>query len=95
MLHTLHRSPFVTDMVTLLSLLVPEDDLLLLQDGVIGALKNGQWLEPLLATKARIVVLQEDAIARGLVDQLSPRVAQITYSGFVELAVKHPQQMAW
>ena len=37
MLHTLHRSPWLTDFAALLRLLSEGDELLLLQDGVTAA----------------------------------------------------------
>ena len=39
MLHTLHRSPWLTDFAALLRLLSEGDELLLLQDGVTATLK--------------------------------------------------------
>ena len=95
MLHTLMHSPYYSDLDTLLLLLTAEDDLLLLQDGVLGALEGSSALSRLLTSPATLWVLTEDVIARGLAGQISAKVRPVDYTGFVALTVKHPQQMAW
>ena len=47
MLHTLHRSPWLTDFAALLRLLSEGDELLLLQDGVTAAVDGNRYLESL------------------------------------------------
>ena len=47
MLHTLHRSPWLTDFAALLRLLSEGDELLLLQDGVTAAVDGNRYLEGL------------------------------------------------
>ncbi len=47
MLHTLHRSPRLTDFAALLRLLSEGDELLLLQDGVTAAVDGNRYLESL------------------------------------------------
>ncbi|VCZ46624.1 Protein TusB [Escherichia coli] len=44
MLHTLHRSPWLTDFAALLRLLSEGDELLLLQDGVTAAVDGNRYL---------------------------------------------------
>ncbi len=43
MLHTLHRSPWLTDFAALLRLLSEGDELLLLQDGVTAAVDGNRY----------------------------------------------------
>lgn len=95
MLHTLHRSPFQSDMDTLLRMLSRDDELLLIADGVIAALKGSLWLENLQAANIRILALRDDIAARGLIGQISNDVTQVDYTDFVNLTLKHTNQMAW
>ncbi len=76
-------------------LLTAEDDLLLLQDGVLAAIEGNQNLILLSDVPATIYVLEEDVLARGLAGQISAKVQIISYTGFVELTVRHQQQLAW
>ncbi|MFJ5161870.1 sulfurtransferase complex subunit TusB [Pantoea sp. NPDC088449] len=95
MLFTLLQSPWQCDIDSLLLLLQEGDDLLLLQDGVTAALAGSQMLVKLNATPAMLWVLEEDVVARGLVEQISTKVARLDYTGFVALTAKHQQQVAW
>ncbi|MFH8135816.1 sulfurtransferase complex subunit TusB [Pantoea osteomyelitidis] len=95
MLHTLMHSPWQCDIETLLRMLNPEDDLLLLQDGVLGALAGSAMLERLLSAPATLWVLLEDVEARGLSAQISAKVSSLDYTGFVALTAKHQQQITW
>ncbi|MEZ3500983.1 sulfurtransferase complex subunit TusB [Pantoea sp. KPR_PJ] len=95
MLHTLMHSPTHSDMDSLLLLLTAEDDLLLMQDGVLGALEGSSALHQLLTSSAGLWVLTEDVTARGLAGQISTKVRPVDYTGFVTLTEKHQQQMTW
>lgn len=95
MLHTLHLSPFHTDMAALLRLLAPGDDLLLIQDGVIAALGNNLWLTQLQAAPVGRYVLQEDVAARGIIAHISSDFILVNYTDFVALTQKHTHQLAW
>lgn len=95
MLHTLINSPFKCDFSALLRLLAEGDELLLMQDGVLAALEGSQALELLRSAPISLFVMREDVLARGLIAQISSSAATISYTDFVALAVKHPQQMTW
>ena len=95
MLHTLMHSPWQSDIAGRISLLGADDDVLLLQDGVLAALKGNPFAEMLLASPATIYVLEDDLQARGLAEQISPNMHKVGYNGFVELTIRHPQQLAW
>ncbi|RWR02508.1 sulfur transfer complex subunit TusB [[Pantoea] beijingensis] len=95
MLYSLMNSPFQCDFTSLLRLTGEGDALLLLQDGVVAALQGSIALDKLLATPAALYVLQEDVEARGLVGQISPKIVSVSYTDFVALTIKHPQQVAW
>ncbi len=95
MLYTLMHSPWQCDIESLLLLLQPGDDLLLLQDGVTAALQGSTMLTRLSAAAATLWVLEDDVIARGLSAQISTKIGQLDYTGFVALTTKHQQQVAW
>ncbi|ELY5939987.1 sulfurtransferase complex subunit TusB [Cronobacter malonaticus] len=95
MLYTLSHSPWQVDIHALLRLVRPGDDILLMQDGVVAAVKDNGHLATLLASPARVVALQSDVEARGLGAQISSSIDTISYNEFVKLTVKHASQMAW
>lgn len=95
MLYTLMHSPWQCDIDTLSMLLTDQDDLLLLQDGVTAALAGSTMLEKLQNAPAKLWVLQEDVVARGLSAQISTSVTCVDYTEFVALTAKHQQQIAW
>ncbi|NDL64514.1 sulfurtransferase complex subunit TusB [Acerihabitans arboris] len=95
MLYTLSRSPYARDLPALLLTARPGDDLLLMQDGVIAGLAGTSALEKLLGSPLGLYALDADIAARGLLAHFSDKITLISYTGFVSLTVKHPQQMAW
>lgn len=95
MLHTLRQSPFQCDLREMLRYVQPGDDLLLIEDGLIAALKNSRALELLLSAPITVSALQEDVEARGLAIHISSRVGCVDYTDFVRLVIKHDQQFAW
>ncbi len=95
MLFTLIHSPFQCDFKAMLRLLQPRDDLLMLQDGVIAALKGTQALADLQLCGARLYVLADDAEARGLSAQISSEIAVVDYDEFIALTVRNVKQVLW
>lgn len=95
MLHLLIHSPFKCDFNPMLHLLAEGDDVLLIQDGVLAALESCFMLDHLMQKNIGLYVLQDDVLARGLSAQISISIAQVSYTDFVALTVKHPQQMTW
>ena len=94
-LHTLSHSPYCTDMDAIVRCVADQDALLLLQDGVIAALKQGGVVERLLATGVPVYVLREDVEARGLLEQISASIQLVDYTQFVRLTAQHAAQLAW
>lgn len=78
MLHTLHRSPWLTDFAALLRLLSEGDELLLLQDGVTAAVDGNRYLESLRNAPIKVYALNEDLIARGLTGRISNDIIPLT-----------------
>ena len=95
MLYTLSRSPYACDLAALLRIAQPGDDLLLLADGVIAGLKGSPAARTLGASPLTLHALENDIAARGLSTHFSPNFAIISYTEFVRLTEKQPQQMAW
>ncbi|WP_075182597.1 sulfurtransferase complex subunit TusB [Pantoea sp. 1.19] len=95
MLHTLSRSPTRCDFQLLLRSLRAGDELLLFQDGVLGALAQSRAWAQLSQTGVAVSVLADDVAARGLSEQIVSDIAAISYTEFVAMTTRHRQQMAW
>ncbi len=99
-LHTVNKSPFATQ--TLMSCLnhsVVGDAVLLIEDGVYGALKGGSAGEAIAAGlkgQLKLYVLGPDLAARGIpAARLIDGVTVIDYAGFVDLVASHKVTQAW
>ncbi|MEQ4924465.1 sulfurtransferase complex subunit TusB [Proteus hauseri] len=95
MLYTYSVSIYQSDLETFLSLLTKQDDVLLIQDGVLAVLEGNPLLKFCLKQQIPIYALIDDVVARGLKDQASHHITLVNYGDFVDLTVKHPQQMHW
>lgn len=95
MLHTLVNSPWRCDFDAMVRFFSAGDDVLLFQDGVLAAIEGSRTLEILLQAPISLYVLEEDILARGLSAQISTSATTVSYTDFVALTVKNPQQMAW
>lgn len=94
MLYTIAASPFQCDFAAILRLITPNDAVLLLQDGVIAAIKQSTHLGELQQKGAPIYVLNADINARGLQNMISEQVTLASYQDFVQLTVSHKQHFA-
>lgn len=101
MLYTISTSPYYSDFNALINLLTEQDEVLLLQDGVLlghkitSGNKDNNYLIQLKNKGIHVAALQDDVEARGLMPYMSSYVRQISYIDFVQLTVKHPQYFAW
>ncbi|XBC39182.1 MAG: sulfurtransferase complex subunit TusB [Buchnera aphidicola (Nurudea shiraii)] len=95
MLHILTRSPFEVNMILLVNFLKSDDDIVVLQDGVIIAINGNVILNKFLSIPVKIYVLKNDINARGIQKKISNKVYVINYSEFVLLTIKHNKQMSW
>ena len=96
MLHTVNHSPFRSESLnTALRYLLPGDVILLIEDGVYGALENTSFSEKIVnaAKSNEICVLENDLQARG-VSNIIDGVKKVDYEGFVDLVEKH-QVNSW
>ncbi|QJC37841.1 sulfurtransferase complex subunit TusB [Enterobacteriaceae endosymbiont of Donacia bicoloricornis] len=99
MLYTLFNSPSSCNFSLLLNYLNQNDDLLLIQDGVIAGLKNSIFMEEITKVKQKMKILifaiNNDILARGLDVNISKKVVRIDYIEFVNLVIKNKKQIIW
>ena len=95
MLHTLSHSPWHCDIESLLSMMREGDALLLIQDGVLAAVKGSRFVDILSNAPISVSALKDDIDARGIAGQISANIDVVSYTDFVNLAVHHTGQMNW
>ena len=93
LLHTVNKSPFEkSSLQTCLRIAVQGSSVLLIEDGVYGAM-NGTSLNGMLSdagNKLRFYVLGPDLTARGLSEKdVMKGIEVVDYDGFVDLVVEH------
>lgn len=97
-LHTVNKSPFQDNSLrSCLQVCGPEDSVLLIEDGVYGAIPASpvaNELNALLDSGVRIYVLSNDAQARGM-NQFLHGVETADYHYFVELSSAHRCMQSW
>lgn len=92
MLHIIKSQSGLTDAINLIQ---PDDAVLLVEDAVYALFRQSSPLIGLKDQKDRFWVLQEDLVARGLVD-LAKVDAQLTdFKGFVYFTEQHAQSITW
>tara|TARA_B100000575_G_scaffold105261_1_gene83868 strand:- start:50 stop:352 length:303 start_codon:yes stop_codon:yes gene_type:complete len=99
MLHTVNKSPFEKNSLeTCLRLTDQNSTVLLIEDGVYGALK-GTKIENLVSeslNNVKMYVLGPDLMARGLdKNSLINNIEIIDYQDFVKLAVENSRIQNW
>ena len=102
-LHTVNKSPYSsTALASCLAHLTGDAAILLIEDGVYGALASGRP-EPsvmpelgAVAARGAVYALGPDLMARGLAEsQLIPGTRIVDYEGFVDLTASHASVLAW
>lgn len=96
-LHTVNKSPAMPVLANCLRFLADEDALLLLEDGVYGAIHGDNNNSVATAIDAGIAVyaIEADITARGLGGRLIEGVQLIDYAGFVDLCANHSSVKNW
>lgn len=99
MLHTVNKSPFQNGALSsCLKHAQKGDAILLIEDGVYGALKGTTASGDIWGRRVdlRFYVLSPDLAARGLGNgQLIEGLNLIDYGGFVDLVTTHKASQAW
>ena len=95
MLHLVNKSPYENgNLNTASSIMQSGDVLLLIEDGVYGAVKKGK-ASAMLAGHT-VSVLGADLAARGISeDKLADGVTVVDYAGFVDLVEKNDKVQSW
>ena len=98
-LHTVNKSPFEANALSsCLKHVQKGDAVLLLEDGVYGALKGTTASGDVWGKRVdvRFFVMSPDLAARGLAkDKLIEGMNLIDYAGFVDLVTQHKTSQAW
>jgi tRNA 2-thiouridine synthesizing protein B len=98
-LHTITKSPFShLTLVSCLQVCGKNDGILLLEDGVFGALKTAPCaveLTALIATGVKVYALTPDVKARGLSEKIRSDITLTDYNGFVQLSIAHSCVQSW
>jgi len=98
-LHTVNKSPFEhRTLASCARVCLAGDGLLLIEDGVYGALAtaptSGQF-KALRDKGVKLLALSEDVRARGLEGRLTDSVELTDYAGFVRLSCEHHSIQSW
>ena len=93
-LHTLSASPHSNVYQDCLRIAAEDDAILLLGDGVYGAIEGEEAEAALLKCGARLFILSTHARAAG-VHTFSHQFTELDMAGFVELTERYPRQLAW
>ena len=97
-LHLVNRSPAGSSaLARCVAVLGPDDALLLIENGVYAALRQGAGAAVLSAvTGARLFVLEPHLAERGLSERsLQPEFRRVGFDGFVELTVACDVIVSW
>lgn len=95
-LHTVNKSPFSSTVLSqCLARWSQGDAILLLEDGVYGALNSHAYSQALSEVE-QCYAIEADIIARGLEGELLlPHITLITYEQFVGLSLEYPLSHSW
>ena len=98
-LHTVNKSPFShTTLLSCLEVCGDNDGILLIEDGVFGAVTSAPTTQQLKVAMARgitVYALSGDIKARGLSAKLTPAIQITDYDGFVQLSIKYRCVQSW
>ena len=98
MLHTINKSPFEkTSFEACLNHANTGSSILMIEDGVYGAMKGSAFSEKVAAANdVALYILGPDMQARGISeDRLIDGVKVVDYAGFVDLVTEHDKVQAW
>ncbi|KZX60254.1 hypothetical protein A3709_13270 [Halioglobus sp. HI00S01] len=90
----LHTVATLSTLADCLAVAGADDSILLMGDGVYAALANSEFSQTLKASGLRIEVMESDASAAGIAQELLAFPAT-DMAGFVALTEEYPRQLAW
>ena len=94
LLHVVNRSPATSRVYQqALSGMSPDDRLLLIEDGVQGALP--QLVRYYVGLEGRLFALKEDLESRGLLGHCDASVQVVDVDGFVDLTEEAERTVSW
>ncbi|HSG10738.1 MAG: sulfurtransferase complex subunit TusB [Gammaproteobacteria bacterium] len=95
MLHLVNKSPYDgSNLNTATSIMKSGDTLLLIEDGVYGAVKAGKAAS--LLEGHTVSVLGPDLAARGITkDKLADGINVVDYAGFVDMVEANDKVQSW
>lgn len=98
-LHTINKSPFAHQtLASCLSVCADQDGILLLEDGVFGAIRHSpcaEDLQTLINKGVKVYALDNDLKARGLHDRIHEAIQVTNYDGFVQLSLDYRCVQSW
>jgi tRNA 2-thiouridine synthesizing protein B len=98
-LHTINKSPYSNgSLSSCMNICSKCDAILLLEDGVFGALKSApesEQLQRLILSGTKVFAISADVKARGLTDKLLTSIELVDYNGFVQLSIEHRCIQSW
>lgn len=98
-LHTVNKSPFTHNtLASCIAICTQADGILLLEDGVFGAIANAPCaskLTDLIRQGTKVYALEDDVKARGLKEKLLPEILLTNYTSFVQLSIEHRCVQSW
>jgi len=96
-LHTVNKSPFQkNDLSSCLAHVSANDSVLLIEDGVYGAIAGTGAAAQVSKSEAAIYVLGGDLAARGIGEEkVADGIKIVDYDGFVDLATDHQAVNSW
>lgn len=99
-LHTVNKSPFSHNtLASCIDVCGNQDCILLIEDGVFGAMGNAPFaadLQNLITSKGvKVFALENDVSARGLQGRIQNQIALTDYLGFVQLSLDFHCVQSW
>lgn len=98
-LHTINKSPYSnSSLASCIKICSKNDAILLLEDGVFGAIKSApesEQLQQLMQTGTRVFAIDSDVKGRALADKLITSIEVISYTDFVQLTIEHRSIQSW
>lgn len=98
-LHTVNKSSFsYNTLASCIKVCTYADGILLLEDGVFGAIKGApcaEELQQLIDNGVKVYALTNDIRARGLSEKIQDNIQLTDYDGFVQLSITHRCVQSW